>query len=79
MPVEGYALIACISGTAPMIRDAFEVVCQHMQTHLGTHTREPLGEEMRRAHPRLERAERVVYRRLVSWQAGCSGRETLFR
>ena len=47
-------------------RDAFEVVCQQMQAHLGTRTREPLGQEMRRAHPRLEHAERVVYRRLLA-------------
>jgi hypothetical protein len=41
------------------LHDAFEVVGQHMETHLGTDTRQPLGQEMSRAHPGFERAERM--------------------
>jgi hypothetical protein len=39
--------------------DAFEIVGQHMETHLGTDARQPLGQEMGRAHPGFERAEGV--------------------
>ena len=39
--------------------DAFEIVGQHVETHLGTDPRQPLGQEMRRAHPGFERAERM--------------------
>src|SRR5450631_2856850 len=39
---------------------SFEVVRENMQTHFGAHTWQGLGEEMRRSHPRLERAERML-------------------
>ena len=39
------------------LHDAFEVVGQYMQAHLGTDARQPLGQEMGRAHPGFERAE----------------------
>lgn len=40
----------------------FEVVRQHLQAHLGAHMRQGLGQEVRRAHPVLERAEHVLHR-----------------
>ena len=36
---------------------AFEVVGQYMETHLGTDARQPLSQEMGRAHPGFERTE----------------------
>ena len=41
------------------LHHAFEVVGQHMETHLGTDPRQPLGQEMGRAHPGFEGAERM--------------------
>ena len=41
------------------LHHAFEVVGQHMETHLGTDPRQALGQEMRRAHPGFECAERM--------------------
>ena len=41
------------------LHDTFEVVGQYMETHLGTDARQPLGQEMGRAHPGFERAEGV--------------------
>jgi hypothetical protein len=41
------------------LHDAFEIVGQNMEAHLGPDARQPLGQEMRRAHPGFERAERM--------------------
>jgi hypothetical protein len=41
------------------LHHAFEVVGQHVETHLGTNPRQPLGQEMRRAHLGFEGAERM--------------------
>jgi hypothetical protein len=54
------ALIAFISGAdSEDLHGSFQIVCQYVQTHLGTHARHRFSEEMRRSHPRLERAERM--------------------
>lgn len=39
---------------------SLQVVCKHVQAHLGTHSRQCLGQEVRRPHPHLERAERML-------------------
>ena len=39
---------------------SFHVVCEYVQTHLGTHAWQCLGQEVRRSHPRFERAERML-------------------
>lgn len=40
---------------------ALQVVRQHVQTHLCVDLRQRLHQEMRRPHPRLERAEDVFH------------------
>lgn len=42
-------------------QQSLQVIREHMPTHLGAYTRERLGEEVGRAHPRLQRPERVLY------------------
>ena len=39
---------------------SFHVVREYMQTHLGTHARQCLGQEVRRSHPRFEGTERML-------------------
>lgn len=39
---------------------SFHVVGKFMQAHLGTHSRQCLGQEVRRSHPRLEGTERIL-------------------
>ena len=48
---------------------ALHVIGQDLQTHLGSHSRQRLGEEVRRAHPELQRAEYVLNG--LSAQAWC--------
>lgn len=36
------------------------IVGQHVEAHLGSHLGQGLGEEVRRAHPGLDRSERVL-------------------
>src|SRR6476469_6161605 len=43
-------------------RSGFTPVGKHVQRHLGGDLRQPLHQEVRRAHPHLERAERVLDR-----------------
>jgi len=62
------ARIAARSGFTPtMFHHAGEIVGKHVQRHLGGDLRQPLHQEVRRAHPHLERAEGVstVSRRLA--------------
>ena len=42
------------------LHDAFKVVGEHVQAHLGAHPRQSLGQEMRRAHPRFEGGEGML-------------------
>src|ERR1700683_75442 len=39
---------------------AFHVVGKYVQTHLGTHARDCLGEKVRRSHPGFDRAKRML-------------------
>jgi hypothetical protein len=39
---------------------SLQVVSEHMQTHLGTHSWQCFGQEVRRSHPHLERSEGVL-------------------
>ena len=43
------------------LHHAFEVVGQYMETHLGTDARQPLGQEVGRAHPGFEGAEGMFH------------------
>jgi hypothetical protein len=44
------------------IHDAREIIGEHVQGHLGRNLRQALHQKMRRAHPHLERAERMLSR-----------------
>ena len=39
---------------------AFHIVGKYVQTHLGTHARDRLGEKVRRPHPGFDRAKRML-------------------
>src|SRR6266540_3836036 len=59
LPGDGALCPHCLHqrSDAHDLHDAFEVVGQHMEAHFGADARQPLGQEMRRAHPGFERAE----------------------
>src|SRR6266542_5815544 len=59
LPGDGALCPHCLhqQSDAHDLHDAFEVVGQHMEAHFGADARQPLGQEMRRAHPGFERAE----------------------
>src|SRR6266513_1908874 len=42
------------------VHDAREIVGEHVQGHLGRNLRQTLHQKVRRAHPHLERAERML-------------------
>src|ERR1700688_1651463 len=39
------------------LHSSFQIVCQYMQTHLGTYARDRLGQEVSCPHPRFEGAK----------------------
>ena len=62
------------------VHHAREIVGKHVQRHLGGDLRQPLHQEVRRAHPHLERAERVLDRlAALTHGLGFSSRRLLHR
>jgi hypothetical protein len=47
-------------GDSEDLHRAFHVVGKYVQTHLGTHARDRLGEKVRRSHPGFDRAKRML-------------------
>ena len=60
--IRGISISDCCQETRDSkgLHRSFEVVRENMQAHFGAHTWQGLGEEMRRSHPCLERAERML-------------------